>query len=407
MRFIRSLIIGAVILFALVAISNTFLKSPELSLNDLHIMWIVSGKNFFISPNDHVKLSHAKMIKNEELQKLDVGCDFFIKDKKANAFRIFCIGGSTTRGWPFNPKLSYPLLLSLYLKDLLPERTIEVINAGICGSDSSSDIALFKEIITYRPDIILVYEGRNEELDLPLHLGYKSWMVKMHVWLLRHVYFYSFLNNKLLSANNSQFNHGQNVRRFVEQKFKGNDYLLRNLLERNLKQMLILVRNKGCQVVLLTQVLSRDEMDSDSTVSKINDWIKQLALSHQAVFIDIDSVFRNSRTPYERLVIPLSVHPDLEGYFLMAKTICRAFSEKNIIAPKEKWQWDNLKIDSQYLKEINVTDDFLSSVYIERLGDFFKNTLNNAELAEFYYRRGTHYLDNRRAPHSDASSHAN
>jgi len=389
---IKNLIIITITLSALVVISNVILKRPTLSFNDLHIMWIVSGKNFFVNSNDCVKSSDAKMVTNDELQKLNGGKDCFIKDKKAHVFRIFCIGGSTTRGWPFNPHFSYPLMLSLYLQDLLLERKIEIINAGFCASDSSSDIPLVREILNYQPDLILVHEGINESHQLSFHTGYGSWIVKAHMWLLRHVYVYNFLKNRLFPFD-ARFNHAKIIKEFLSRNFKFNEKRVQKTFLQNIKTMSKLAQKKKCPILFLTQVLPTEEIKEKSIVAKINDWLREFASRNTIMLIDIDRAFRESGEPAEELIIPVSIHPDLKGYMLMAKTICRKLAENDIIAPQDGWRWENLKDDSSYLRQINLTPDFLSLVYRERLGDLFKQ-MNMPRLADRYYRKAERYLQN-------------
>lgn len=280
-------------------------------------------------------------------------------------------------------------MLSLYLQDLLPGQKTEVINAGFCASDSFSDIPLVKEILNYQPDLLLVYEGRNEDYQLSFHVGYRAWLVRAHTWLLRHVYLYSFIKNRL-SPDNKGFKHAKGIREFLGRKFKYEDKLLHDLFLRNISEILNLAQQKGCAVALLTQVLSPDEIKGGTTVAKINDWLREFALRHRVIIIDIDRAFRDSLIPIDELVIPVSVHPDLKGYVLIAKTICEKLAENDIIAPKNQWRWGSLKENTQYFQKINLTSDFLSDVYSIRLGDFFKE--ERPDLAQLYYKRGAQYL---------------
>jgi hypothetical protein len=81
----------------------------------------------------------------------------------------------------------------------------------------------------------------------------------------------------------------------------------------------------------------------------------------------------------------------------MAKTVCGELSKLSIIAPQDEWQWENLKSDSQYFKQVNLSYDFLSHVY-KQLGDLCKLRMDMPELAKLYYKKGLRYMWNRSLP---------
>lgn len=89
----------------------------------------------------------------------------FARAKPAGAYRIFCLGGSTTYGRPFEDPTSF----CGWLRDLLPaadpSRHWEVINAGGISYASYRVAALVKELIAYEPDLLVVYSGHNEFLE--------------------------------------------------------------------------------------------------------------------------------------------------------------------------------------------------------------------------------------------------
>lgn len=88
------------------------------------------------------------------------------KAAKAPAdLRVFCLGGSAANGWPHVRKHTYPLYLHIKLRDLMPIRHVEVINAaGKCHA-SFRVKAVFDEIIEYEPDLVIIYSGNNEFLE--------------------------------------------------------------------------------------------------------------------------------------------------------------------------------------------------------------------------------------------------
>jgi tetratricopeptide (TPR) repeat protein len=89
----------------------------------------------------------------------------FPKEKEPGTYRIFCLGGSTTYGRPYNDKTSF----SGWLRELLPvadtEYHWEVINAGGISYASYRAARLMKELVRYEPDLFIVYSGHNEFLE--------------------------------------------------------------------------------------------------------------------------------------------------------------------------------------------------------------------------------------------------
>jgi tetratricopeptide (TPR) repeat protein len=79
--------------------------------------------------------------------------------------RVFCLGGSTTYGHPYDDKVSF----SAWLRELLPAATEntqwEVINAGGISYASYRVAALMEELAQYEPDLFIVYTGHNEFLE--------------------------------------------------------------------------------------------------------------------------------------------------------------------------------------------------------------------------------------------------
>lgn len=89
----------------------------------------------------------------------------FSRAKPAGGFRVFCLGGSTTYGRPYNDATSFCGWLRGYLEALYPERKIEVINAGGISYASYRVVRVMEELSEYEPDAFVVYSGHNEFLE--------------------------------------------------------------------------------------------------------------------------------------------------------------------------------------------------------------------------------------------------
>lgn len=87
---------------------------------------------------------------------------YFDPVKPSGAYRIFCLGGSTTVGYPYYFNASFSFFLSQRLKEAFPEKKIEVINLGMTATNSFTVLDIVKELHSYQPDVILIYDGHNE-----------------------------------------------------------------------------------------------------------------------------------------------------------------------------------------------------------------------------------------------------
>ena len=85
--------------------------------------------------------------------------------KSSAVIRIFCLGGSTTYGRPYDDGTSYCGWLRAFLPAVDPSRQWEVINAGGVSYASYRIARLMEEIVDLEPDLVIVYPGHNEFLE--------------------------------------------------------------------------------------------------------------------------------------------------------------------------------------------------------------------------------------------------
>ena len=89
----------------------------------------------------------------------------FPQEKSEGTFRIFCLGGSTTYGRPYDDRTSF----CGWLRELLPladrTRSWEVVNAGGISYASYRAAKLMEELVDYDPDLFIIYTGHNEFLE--------------------------------------------------------------------------------------------------------------------------------------------------------------------------------------------------------------------------------------------------
>jgi tetratricopeptide (TPR) repeat protein len=89
----------------------------------------------------------------------------FSRRKPSGVRRVFCLGGSTTFGHPYDDRASF----AAWLRELLScdggAGKWEIINAGGISYASYRVAALMQELIQYEPDLFIIYTGHNEFLE--------------------------------------------------------------------------------------------------------------------------------------------------------------------------------------------------------------------------------------------------
>jgi len=120
--------------------SNVPLYRPEKDVDGRPVLVTASNKNLF---------NHQQ----------------FPLEKPPGTYRIFCVGGSTTYGRPYDDTTSF----AGWLRELLPVADTrirwEVINAGGVSYASYRVARLMTELTRYQPDLFIVYSGHNEFLE--------------------------------------------------------------------------------------------------------------------------------------------------------------------------------------------------------------------------------------------------
>ena len=89
----------------------------------------------------------------------------FPRAKAPGTTRVFCVGGSTTYGRPYDDATSFCGWLRELLAAAEPDRRWEVINAGGISYASYRVALLMEELVRYQPDLFIVYSGHNEFLE--------------------------------------------------------------------------------------------------------------------------------------------------------------------------------------------------------------------------------------------------
>jgi lysophospholipase L1-like esterase len=110
----------------------------------------------------------------------------FVREKPADAFRVICMGESSTFGFFDRDDFTYPALLERRFQQLGGNegKRVEAINAGIPHANSDNILAMLKgELLSYRPDVLTVYAGFN---DAVLTMD-ENWVQRTLRWMHAHL----------------------------------------------------------------------------------------------------------------------------------------------------------------------------------------------------------------------------
>jgi Tetratricopeptide repeat len=160
---------------------------PDLSLFTTET---IAGSDYLVV-NAHVKSRYFNKFEFNP----STSPDYFSAEKPEGKFRIFCLGGSTTVGYPFWFNGSFSSFLRDRLRRLFLGRHIEIINCGMTATNSFTALDMAREITAYEPDLIIDYDGHNEfygALGVASHESFVSsrWMTNLY---LRLIHFRTFL----------------------------------------------------------------------------------------------------------------------------------------------------------------------------------------------------------------------
>jgi tetratricopeptide (TPR) repeat protein len=108
----------------------------------------------------------------------------FYQPKAAGSIRIVTVGESAMKGFPQPRQLVASAFFREMLKDIWPDRKVEVINLGTTAVASFPVLGIMTEALKYEPDLVIVSTGHNEFFGTygVASIGWaggKPWMLKL------------------------------------------------------------------------------------------------------------------------------------------------------------------------------------------------------------------------------------
>jgi Flp pilus assembly protein TadD len=254
--------------------------------------------------------------------------DLFQAPKPAGMFRIFCLGGSTTVGYPYWYNGSFSSFLRDHLRRVFPDRPVEVINVGMTATNSFTTLDMARDLMEYEPDLFLVYDGHNEfygALGAASHesFGGSRWLTNL---ALRAIHLKTFLlvrdamagMMKLTGSEEKAQPLGTMMEKLARGQFipYGSPTYASGLetFRANLRDLAALCRDHGVPLILSTQVsnirdlepfVSGERPDLSTDVIRLRD-----ASINESMNAFMDGMFPASLGAIERAMALDSMHAE-------------------------------------------------------------------------------------------------
>jgi tetratricopeptide (TPR) repeat protein len=330
-----------------------------------------------------------------ELEYTTTRNDLFLKQKDKNSFRIFVLGSSSVVGFPYDQNLMFTRILQYRLQLAYPGKKIEVINTAITAINSYTLLDFTNEILAEKPDALLIYAGHNEfygafGIGSNEGIGRNRLLVRAHLKLM-NLRIYQLLRKGIDGLRGSKHgnamkeNKGTLMSKIVknpEIRFGSSDYTAGiEQFRANMGSILQKASDKQVPVFISTLVSNIKDIKpfgstgslpgdrADSTYVKaaqaesagdfkeakklytrakdldcirfrasedINETILSLAKEFNANLVPAQKIFEDS-SPHRIIgsnLITEHVHPNIQGYFLLADGFYNALVNSKLIAPK-------------------------------------------------------------------------
>ncbi len=349
--------------------------------------------------------------------------DIFLKQKPENGFRIFVIGSSTVYGFPYSSGIMFSRILHERLQDSYPDKHIEVINTSITAVNSYTLLDKIDDIINENPDAVLIYAGHNEfygalGIGSREGLGKVRWLKLLQLNLLE-LKIYQLIRNIIYGIQGTLSSGGDTsesstatlMERIVSNKSIGYGtnifHSAHSQYKRNIRAIIKKANKKGI-AVLISQVISNvrdlepfcsintgeyppaaDIYNEGKKFDNEGEYKKAGELYYRAKDLDcirfrasekINEIIHGLASQYDVYLVPMKdyfereslngligndlltehVHPNINGYFLMADAFYDVIAGNNII---EKLDSANFKASEYYRNNWGFTG--LDSVYAD------------------------------------------
>lgn len=229
--------------------------------------------------------------------------------KRDGEYRIFTLGDSNTAGHP-----GWPVYLGKLFE--AADANVEVVNAGVWGYSSWQGLNLFKEILRYQPDMVLVSFGGNDahRVTIPDSQYVRSRRFYSESWILK-----LRISQLIIAAND-----------IILLKNKRSAILVPRVsldeYERNLGEMIRLAKEHNVRLVFLTRPFtgtSYHELWWKNFAPAYNEITLRVADEQGVNAIDIYAYFKNADGFFAD-----ESHFTTDGHFMAARIIYEQIKDR-------------------------------------------------------------------------------
>jgi tetratricopeptide (TPR) repeat protein len=330
----------------------------------------------------------------------DPANDIFLIRKPDTCYRIFVLGCSTTRGFPYQSGTMFSRILNYRLQDAFPHKLIEVVNISMSAVNSFTVLDVIDEVLQQQPDAVLIYTGHNEYygamgVGSVENGGNQRWLKILHL-KLNPFRTYQLIQQiiskttKLLVKDESK---GSLMERIVKEKsiVFGSPMYEEGIeqFRSNMSEIVEKVRKAGVPIIMSELVSNirdqkpfksieiQNEPNADELYKQAQQLEKQGRYEEARRYYynskDYDAirfrapeafndVINNLGKTYHITIVPMKkyfenhspdgligynlmlehLHPNINGYFLMSEAFFSAMRNEGLIAKK----WDTTLIKS-------------------------------------------------------------
>ena len=271
--------------------------------------------------------------------------------------RIICLGDSTTRGWPYHGRGSYPAWLQAMLTDIAGP--VEVVNAGFHSFDSWRVLRTAQETARYGPSIMIFRAGFNDASLYRLRRpgAYGGALIAAHEFLTARSRFYNMLRRGSLRPQPLIGIQNVDLRPLSDDETRD----MVAAYGQNVEAMIETARRAGATPVFLTLPFS-----ARFTPSKISRWwhwdlldaeLRAVAGRRRAVVVPLGEVLDES-------VFVDADHLDAEGYRRVALAVSREPCNDGLLG-SSPCRWKRLQPASRYESRLGLDDgEYLAHVHV-------------------------------------------
>jgi tetratricopeptide (TPR) repeat protein len=418
---------------------SLFLDFPDHDLGGYRYINPVIGKKYF-----------------RELEYTTPCGDMFLKEKPKNGFRIFVLGSSTVLGFPYHQNVMFSRILQERLQDSYPDKKVEVINTALTAINSFTLLDFTGDMLDEDADALLIYAGHNEFYGA-LGIGSVEKSFRSRKLLLLHEQllsfrFYQLLRNAIFKAGiifkgrkNEPDLKGTLMQRIAGNKeigYKDDIYTIGiERYSKNLEQILRMAKHRKVPVFISELVSNikdfppfcsdtlngypaandiyfkgkRYEREGKYDQAKeayylakdldcirfrasedINESVHKLAAKYNAHLVPMKTLFEDA-SPNKTIgcnLITEHLHPNIDGYFLMADAFYNEITGSNITGESlnpvyyksssyYRNNWGFTELDSLFaLHQVAIITKYWPFQPPDATADLYKKTYRPESLAD-------------------------